>query len=145
MMNSSLRVDICLILFYFFVSAPVKTKDAICNPVVTSVFLSVCNKPRPLTSKAIISLGQADTKLPSDWYLVFDETGELSQRDICGNSTINIVLSIIWIVILAKWSSCVMHPIVISDPIAWCVSLSHAAVLYKYGWTDQDPVYFWGS
>jgi len=54
----------------FFVSAPVKAKDAMCNPVVMSVLLSVCNKPRPLTSQAIISSGQADTKLPGDRRLV---------------------------------------------------------------------------
>jgi len=55
----------------FFASAPVKAKDAICNPVVMSVLLSVCNKPRPLTSRAIISSGQADAKLPGDQRLVW--------------------------------------------------------------------------
>jgi len=45
----------------FFASAPVKAKDTICYPVVMSVLLSVCNKPRPLTSQSIISSGQADT------------------------------------------------------------------------------------
>jgi len=35
------------------------------------VCLSTCNKPRPLTSQAIISSGQADAKLPGDRHLVF--------------------------------------------------------------------------
>jgi len=48
----------------------VKVKDTICNLVVMSVLLSVCNKPRPLMSQAIISLGQADAKLPGNWHLV---------------------------------------------------------------------------
>jgi len=58
------------LLLVFLHLPPVKAKDAICNPVVMSVlFLSVCNKPCPVTSRAIISSGQADAKLPSDWYL----------------------------------------------------------------------------
>jgi len=38
-------------------------KDTICNPVVMSVLPSVCNKPCPLTSQAIISSGHASSTL----------------------------------------------------------------------------------
>jgi len=62
------------VLRVFLRPLPVKAKDAISNPVVMSVLLSVslsvCNKPRPLTSQAIISLGQADAKHPGDQHLV---------------------------------------------------------------------------
>jgi len=44
-------------------------KDAVCNPFVISVLLSVYNKPRPLTSQAIISPSHADAKLPDDQHL----------------------------------------------------------------------------
>jgi len=52
-------------LFCFFC-----VRDVICNPVVMYVLLSVCNKPRPMTPQAIISLGQADAKPPEDRHLV---------------------------------------------------------------------------
>jgi len=58
-------------LFVNFCIRAVKVKNAICNQAVMSVLLSVCNKPRPLTSQTIISSNQAYAKFPGDEHRVF--------------------------------------------------------------------------